>query len=503
MKLTSKITLNKGDSARGEVVEINSMKELSKLILSDKYSFGIFKDNILMKNNFISTRAIGLDFDKDYTLEQARTDFKSFQCIIATTKSHQKEKNGIVCDRFRVILFLTEEINDNETFYSTYIKLQNAFPKLDPQVKNSNRWFLPSKEIILINNKGKKVKPEKTIDSFLSKPQLEVLELKGKGKLLKKTRKLLKEGLTIGSRNGDTFKIAKDFQENGYTEDEAVKFITKAFSENNTLSYDFTQDEVENTIRSAYSSDPTLTPRKPFKLLPIKELYKKNITIEWVVDKLLSRGGVSLLSAVPKAGKSNIARQLISNILKKEKFFKRDTLYGEIHYYAIEEQPEIIQQSFRKFELPPNSPLYIHTGDVFASDKLDALYEVLKERKPVLAVIDTLFDVLDVQNENNYREVQSQIRKLRQIARTTNCHIMCVHHANKGFGTVSGSHRSVLGSQAIVGGVDTIILIEMDGVKRIITSMGRSVKPWTLRELIWNSEDESYSLGSKYEPEEY
>lgn len=503
MKITSNIKLDKGDTTRGKVTEVKSLNKLADLILKEKYSMGLFKDSIVKKANFVYCEAIALDFDKDYTLKQAKEDFSKFQCIIATTKSHRKEKNGEVHDRFRVIVFLTEPIRDNKTYLRTFRKLQTAFPKLDNQCSNSSRWFYPSKDIVLINKEGIRVKPvvssepekvEPDIDSYLKTP--------GKGKLSKSTRKILKNGPKIGERNSSTFKAAKDMQENGYSEDEAIKYILKAYTESDTLSFDFTEDEVIQAIQSAYSSPGTNAPRKPFRLVPIKELYKLSSKLEWTIDGLLSKGGVSLLSAQPKAGKSQLSRQIILSILTGEKFLGRKVEQGEVHYYAIEEQPEVINESFRRMGLPENSELYVHTGDIFSEDILKDFYTILNDRKPKLAVVDTLFDFLDVESENNYKEVKVEFRKLREIARRTGTHILCIHHANKSFGGPTGSHRSVLGSQAIVGGVDTIILLELMGDMRLITTMGRMVKRWVTREMIWDEETGLYTLGKKVDIED-
>lgn len=505
MKITRNITLPKGGSTEGQVFELKSFKQLTDIMLNENYSLGLFKDNLVLKNNFISAKAIALDFDENYTLKQAVKEFKEYKHVIATTKSHQKLKHGKKCDRFRVIVFFNEEIKDNETYFTTWKSLEKLYPALDVQCKNSNRFFYPSLEIISENKTGKLFDVVKNdLDLALGKKEApKILELKGHGKLSKKTKNALKKGLEPGSRNGETFKIAKDFQENGFSEDEAVKYITKAFSENETLSYDFTEFEVENTIRSAYASEPTNEPRKPFKLIPIKELYKIETKLEWIVEHLLSKGGVSLLSAVPKAGKSQIARQLMSAIATGGKFLGRATIKGEVHYYAIEEQAEVVNASFKKLGLPADSNLFVHVGEVFSENRLKDLHQVLKERKPALIVIDTLFDVLDVESENNYKDVKKELRNLRHIARDTNTHIMCIHHSNKSTQGVTGNHRGVLGSQAIVGGVDVIILIEMNSDMRVITTMGRSIKKWTTRELIWDDEKELYTLGDKVSVDEY
>lgn len=71
-----------------------------------RYSPFIYNENYRKESNTIlnKTNCIMLDFDDGLTLEKAKKIFDVYNVIIATTKSHQKEKNGIICDRFRVIL---------------------------------------------------------------------------------------------------------------------------------------------------------------------------------------------------------------------------------------------------------------------------------------------------------------------------------------------------------------------------------------------------------------
>src|SRR3954469_7209482 len=96
---------NLRDFSTFEIRICHEVVEIASVITKQNYSLGTFKDGIRRKDNFIHAEAIGLDFDGGYPLSQAIEDFKSFQHIIAPTRSHQIDKNGKVEDRFRVILF--------------------------------------------------------------------------------------------------------------------------------------------------------------------------------------------------------------------------------------------------------------------------------------------------------------------------------------------------------------------------------------------------------------
>ena len=77
------------------------------------YSPFIYENNYRLEKNskLEECNTIMLDFDDGLTIEEARELFKDYTHIIATTKSHQKEKNGYTCDRFRLILPLEENLD--------------------------------------------------------------------------------------------------------------------------------------------------------------------------------------------------------------------------------------------------------------------------------------------------------------------------------------------------------------------------------------------------------
>ena len=69
-----------------------------------------------------------LDYDDGLTVADALSMFGQYIGFIATTKSHGKEKNGVVCDRFRVILPTRSPIMlDAEKFRSMMKEVINHY----------------------------------------------------------------------------------------------------------------------------------------------------------------------------------------------------------------------------------------------------------------------------------------------------------------------------------------------------------------------------------------
>lgn len=488
--------------SHGRTAKVKNIEELASIITKENYSLGTFNNDHRSKDDFIQAEAIGLDFDGGYTLDQALKDFSDYSHIIAPSKSHRKEKNGVVSDRFRVILFLTKPVTDCAIFEQTWHWLKERWPETDKACKDASRFWFPSTEVVSVKKGGTKIEPVQPSIEVPAPATPDWVPTGKHGELSRETLKFMVDGVASGSRNNATVKAAKDFQQNLYTLDEATHRIVSALNFNGTISNDFREDEVVRTIKSAYNTEARHDPRikeTAFNLKRIGELYKETegATIEWLVEDLFQVGGVSLLSADPKAGKSVIARQLCSHVIRGTPFFGRATRQGTCHYYGIEEHPMILAKSFQRLGLEADADLFVHAGDPLTDSNLFKEFaESIEKTKPVLAVIDTAFDLLEVESENNYREVKKAFKKVRKVARENGTHIILVHHNSKPQKDFRqrGNH-AVLGSTAISAGVDSIVIVELDGRQRLISTSGREVKQWHQRLLIWDQKTGTYSLG--------
>lgn len=496
-----------GNLVNFETIEVNSIDHLAKLICTCPYSLSTFKDGYRNKANFIQTGAIGLDFDEGLSLAEAEEVFKDYLHIIAPTRSHRIEKNGKVEDRFRVVLFLSDIIQDSDVFEATWYSLKEKWPWLDKACKDASRFFYPSQFVYSISGTGLTIAAVAPKPREIREVDLGTLLPGDRGRLSESTIALLQRG-ELGEglgRNQSTFKAAKDFQQNLYTFDETLDAILAALNDNGTIVPDFTEAEVENTVRSAFSTEPKHEPRirpRAFKLVPISEMYKDQSKVEWLVDELLMVGGFSLVSADPKAGKSTVSRQLVREILRGGTFFERRCKQGPVFYFGMEEHQAVLNASFKRLGIQETEPLLVHVGDVLTETGIQDLREILCETKPALAVVDTLFDLVEVESENNYGEIKRKLKRLRQIARDSGTHIMAIHHNSKGGdGSSRRGNGRVLGSQAIIGAMDAILVIEMAGKFRKISSSGREVKQWFERLLIWDEKTKTYSLGPEQEEE--
>lgn len=118
---------------------------IAMLVKSDYrcYSAGVFKDGYAKDDNWQYQDLIIFDIDEGLTLSEAKSLFGTFDGIIATTRSHQKEKNGIVCDRFRVIIRASQRIQCTKQEYKDAISfiMEYDYPFVDKACKDVSRIF--------------------------------------------------------------------------------------------------------------------------------------------------------------------------------------------------------------------------------------------------------------------------------------------------------------------------------------------------------------------------
>ena len=87
-----------------------------------------------------------IDVDEACTITQAKSLFSKFEFYLVTSKSHQKDKNGMVCDRFRMFFRLENTIyirQQMEEIYNLFIK---KYPFIDTKCKNVSRLYYSSPE---------------------------------------------------------------------------------------------------------------------------------------------------------------------------------------------------------------------------------------------------------------------------------------------------------------------------------------------------------------------
>ncbi len=488
--LTISVTDDINEKARGfKPVDVKSIDQLQKLITTRNWSCGTFENGHRNIKNFKSANCIALDIDEGVTIEEATKKLVGYTYFIAPTKSHLKEKNGTVCERFRILLGLTRTITSREEYAGTYAKLLKMFPTADIQCKDPSRYWAPSTELTN-DNKGKNIEPEmEEVKKLVPKDVV----IGVKGHLCVATLEFLFNGAPGGEWNTSLYKAALDLRSQGYTQEESTNMLETA-----TYKYDGSLDSTDlTTIDQAFKGEIEHDKRGVedcFDFEKVGSIMKDRKEIDWLVKDLLTTGAVSIIAGPPKSGKSTIIRQLGKVVAQGGLFLGRNVKKGKVLYLALEEQRQLLAQQLLQLGISDSDEFYLHCGPVSTSNRFEALRNVIESQKPTFVVVDTMILFAGVSDINNYNEMYGALTKFREIARDTGCHIMHVHHQNKG---ENRGTNSIMGSSAIHGSVDAAIIFDKIGDNRFVTTSQRGGIPLTRQLVLFDERTQSYSLGTK------
>lgn len=206
-----------------------SNKKLSEDILTNVWGPYCLKSHNRRNENWLFSDWCTLDFDDgQISLSEAVEEFCHYQHIIVTTRSHQKEKNGKCCDRFRVVIPWDERIERSEVYAANMAPLVETYAT-DPCGKIPSQKYYPGKEIISINRNRHADRMEVRYDLPLDKYKREEEPWDGEPQLLTPwaLKVLADRRIFEGQRDLTTFRLAKDLIKTGMSDDDILAEFKK------------------------------------------------------------------------------------------------------------------------------------------------------------------------------------------------------------------------------------------------------------------------------------
>ena len=223
-------------------VDVKSMTELGQIVVDKVWSNCAWRGGNRISESFLCSDFMALDFDDPTTtLEQAVKEWCDTSHVIGTTKSHGKEKNGVVCDRFRIIAPWSESIFSLNAYKQNQKRCLKAYSS-DPACSGAAQLYFPCTEIISVCEDGfsvdvqaekiwvQKVKKRKPL--AVSHSVAYTLEF---------------EIVPAGSRNNRFFAVAMHLFECGMDEERIVNLILGS----PTYRGQNVQKEIAATVKSA------------------------------------------------------------------------------------------------------------------------------------------------------------------------------------------------------------------------------------------------------------
>jgi len=304
-------------------------------------------------------------------------------------------------------------------------------------------------------------------------------------------------GVGHGTRNESFAQLAGRLVAKGLSRSEILPVLKDANSKSDPP---LTEKEVETILDSIIKTHQKNRPEETAKC---KRTYiftdgeamkiEKNQEVEWLWDGVFPSGGLGLLLAKPKVGKTIFAFNLAARVSRGEPFLGKPTKKGPVLYLALEENRRMMIKNMNRMD-GDFSGIKFHVG--MAPEKaFDELIGPVEEMRPVLVVIDILQKFLRLKDIDAYAEATVKLEPLNDLGRRMNTLFLLTHHSPK---MERELVDSALGTTGLLAAVDTGILIKKNPVtgRRSFSTIQRYQKDGEedLSDLILSLQEDGVSL---------
>lgn len=217
----------------------------------------------------------------------------------------------------------------------------------------------------------------------------------------------------------------------------------------------------KSTNQTTNSNDSSTYP----ELIKISDLLQLEIPDqEWIVENLIPKGGIAILSGKPKVAKSWLTLDMALNIAIGIPFLgKFKTEASNILYISMDEGIFLTAKRAQQFITENEQPKLIYTQwpdlKLDSFDKLPLLKQIVQSERVGLVIIDSLRRVISG-DENDSRVInrlQHSFKSLMDLGVT----IFSIHHQTKDYMGINRSGLEKLrGSSDIGAMVDTHLMLE-------------------------------------------
>lgn len=156
IKLKGKVTDNYELTKTNWKNKTINWSDVHKVISNSNIQYSCYKwrNGYKTFNNFERDLqdCIVFDIDDGMSIAKFQKRFKRYKYILGTTKNSMKDKKGITCERFRVILPAINIASKNDVYFRS---LKIFCPDNDEQTLTNTASFLGNSDAIVIRNEGR------------------------------------------------------------------------------------------------------------------------------------------------------------------------------------------------------------------------------------------------------------------------------------------------------------------------------------------------------------
>lgn len=216
----------------------------------------LFKEGHRIQSNFLSCMWCALDFDTPFlALADACKIFCDTTHIIGTTKSHQKEKGGVICDRYRVVLRFSQPITDLRTYRYNMKLMHQKYDDADRACLDGARFFYPCSEIISIVTGDYLIDVVTSVPDDFENLSTRISPYKGSRIIPPWARSRLETVVPVGERNTTFYRVAKDLTRSGFSEEEIWQLVGRSATYRDVAGSNEAMTDLRSCTRRGYHDE--------------------------------------------------------------------------------------------------------------------------------------------------------------------------------------------------------------------------------------------------------
>ena len=230
--------------------DIDDVTRLAKCATGFVWSPIVWADGVRRQDHFRAVNWCVLDFDNgEMTLAEAERLFCDMVHFVGTTKSHRKEKGGMVCDRFRVAMRFEKPITSLQVYKYNMHKILDRYP-CDKACKDGARFFYPCQGITQMEADGYHVEVDEAVPDGFDMPR-SFSAYKAAGILPPWAASQLGTVWPEHTRNTTIYRVAKDLAKVGMDIDEIEARIVSSPTYNGRVTRELLA-EIRKAVTSGY-----------------------------------------------------------------------------------------------------------------------------------------------------------------------------------------------------------------------------------------------------------
>lgn len=190
--------------------KVKDLGELSWLILLYQWGPIVWRHGARSQDNFESNDILVLDFDSpEYPLAAALRGFAGMNHVIGTTRNHQREKGGAVCDRYRVVVPWSRRITDLAEYRHNLRLAYSIYDHADRSCIDGARPYYPCTEIVSLEVDGEAWEVEPAPPAPPTGGETRGM-VAAPGVLSAWARRSLTETIPVGERNAACYRLGAE-----------------------------------------------------------------------------------------------------------------------------------------------------------------------------------------------------------------------------------------------------------------------------------------------------